>query len=391
MTRRLLVVIVVFALAVAVVRNAAVERWFSTSPASAAGVWSGHPEVERSLAMSGIGQAAAAGRPPGQRVMSMFDDLAIKEPLAIEPLLARAVAAQSAGDVARAERLFRLAEARQGRSLPPHFFLADLYLRTGRAADGLREVANFTRLSPNGVSSGAPYIAQYARNRANWPEMRSIFRSQPELAGPVLSALAQDSTNAPAILALADPAHRNADSPWLRPLLGAMIGAGQYREARSLWAGIANGGRIPSELLHDPQFTDNRSPPPFNWELTQSPVGLAERGRGAGLHVIFYGSQGGPLVRQLLILPPGNYRFRVRVVGAIADPRALSWAVRCDPASSPLAALPLRAPAVLAVTFAVPVGCAAQWLELDGRAQDISGRSDIVISDLALTGGGASG
>ena len=387
-TRRLLALVALLVLGIAVIRNAAVRAFAPTNPGAAVQWWNGNPLAERSLAMARLGEAARSGRPAGPAVMQALDDVAVREPLAIEPLLVRAVSAQTAGDLALAERLYRLAEARQGRSLPPHFFLADLYLRSGRAVDGLREVANLGRLSPGGLSSGAPYIAQYARNPANWPQMRAVFRDQPGLVDHVLKALAQDPANALAILALADRAHRGPDAVWVRPLLDGMIGAGQYRQARALWAGLANVTPGPGALIHDPDFSDGRSPPPFNWDLGQSPAGLAERRQGSGLHIIFYGSQGGPLVRQLLILPPGSYRLALRASGQFSDPQALSWSVRCDKLPAPLAILPMRSPGAFKWSFTVPAGCAAQWLQLDGRAQDFTGRSDIVIPRLELSSGG---
>ncbi|MGH6783819.1 MAG: hypothetical protein ACREBP_04255 [Sphingomicrobium sp.] len=300
MTRRLLALAALLALAILVVRNGAVRAFAPTDPGAAAWWWPGHPLAETSLAMAAVGEAARSGRPAGPATMRALADVAVRDPLAIEPLLVRAVDAQTAGDLGLAERLYRLAEARQGRSLPPHFFLADLYLRSGRAADGLREVANLARLSPGGLGNGAPYIAQYAQDPANWPGMRAIFRDQPGLAVPVLTALAQDPANAKAILALASAEQRGPEAAWLRPLLDAMIAAGQYRRVRALWAGLANVAATPATLIHDSEFTDSRSPPPFNWDLAQSSVGLAERRRGSGLRVFFYGSQGGSLVRQML-------------------------------------------------------------------------------------------
>lgn len=388
-TRRLLALVALLVLGIAVVRNAAVRAFAPTNPGAAVQWWNGNPLAEKSLAMARIGEAARSGRPAAPAVMQALDDVAVKEPLAIEPLLVRAVSAQTAGDLAQAERLYRLAEARQGRSLPSHFFLADLYLRSGRAADGLREVANLVRLSPNGVASGALYLAQYSRNPENWPQTRAVFRRQPPLVDPVLIALAQDPANARAILALADTAHRGPNAVWLRPLLRAMIDAGQYRQAQAYWAGLANVRPAPGTLVHDGDFSDGRSPPPFNWELTQSSVGLAERRRASGLHVIFYGSQGGPLVRQLLILPPGNYRLSLDASGQVADPQALSWSVLCDKSPTPIATFPMRGPGAYGWSFTIPSGCAAQWLQLNGRAQDFTGRSDIVISGLALNPGGA--
>lgn len=385
MFRAPLVIVALLVIASAVVRNGAVHADPGISRDGPGRLWSGHPLTLQSRAMAEVGEAARNGEAAGAATMQMLDQLAIKAPLSIEPVLVAAVAAQDRGDLARAEQLFRLAEQRQGRSLPPHFFLADMYLRTGRLSEGLREVVNLVRLSPNGVASGGPYLAQFAQDPENWPALRWTFRDQPELVDPVLAALAQDPANARAILALADASHRGPGAKWLPALLGSMVKSGQYRQARALWAATANIKGASAATIHDPAFTDGNSPPPFNWELAQSPVGLAERRQGSGLHVIFYGSQGGMLTRQMLILEPGNYRMRMRSSGQISDPLGLSWSVRCDQGKAPLAQFPMRTPGSYNWTFTVPAGCAAQWIELNGRAQDMSGRSDLVISGLELT------
>lgn len=391
MIRRFFVLAAVAVAAIAVVRNGAVLALASSKPAVAERLWSGHPTVQRTAAMAQVGEAARSAQPAGPAAVSALDSVAVRDPLAIEPLLVKAVMAQDAGDSARAERLYALAEARQGRALPPHYFLAELYLRSGRVVDGLRELANLARLSPGGVSSSAPFVAQYARDPGNWPRIRAIFRTQPELVNPVLVALAQDPANARAILALAGPTPRNSTAPWLPPLLGSMIAAGRYAEARSLWFTTGGATAASDALVHDPDFADNRLPPPFNWELAQSPAGLAERSRGSGLHVIFYGSQGGLLARQLLVLAPGQYQISLRVAGQVSDPQAVAWSVRCDKAPLPLAIFPIRGPGISTWSFSVPAGCPAQWLQLDGRAQDINGPSDLSIARIDLRSGGRNG
>lgn len=379
MIRRVVAILALLFLGAAVVRTAAVKAWATNNPDRAARLWSGHPEVLKTLAMSAIGEAARNGRPPGREAERMLAVVAVREPLAIEPLMVRAIGASAAGDSARAEHLFRLATIRQGRALPPHYFLAEQYLRSARVEDGLREVANLARLSPNGVANGAPYFAEYAKNPANWPSMRAIFRDQPRLFEPVMVALAQDPANAPVIMGLSRKSQRTADSTWLKPLLRAMVTSGRFDEARRLWADVSGLPATGGELIHDADFSDPNSPPPFNWELAQSSIGLAERVPGSGLHVIFYGSQGGMLARQLLTLDSGDYRLGIRSGGQIANPEALSWSIRCVKSSSSFAEIPMTSVGPLSAKISVPADCAAQWLELDGRTQDITGRSDISI------------
>src|SRR5438270_52346 len=103
-------------------------------------------------------------------------------------------------------------------------------------------------------------------------------------------------------------------------------------------------------------------PPPFNWVLTSSAVGVAERQPGGRLHVVFYGQEDGFLASQLLVLPPGSYRLSMGLLGDTSHPRALSWSVWCDRAAEPLASVTLDVAAARGLRFQVPGGCPAQWL-----------------------------
>ena len=166
-------------------------------------------------------------------------------------------------------------------------------------------------------------------------------------------------------------------------MLDTLVKVGQGRQARALWArdaGVADAGA----LIHDGRFTDGRSPPPFNWQLAGSAIGLTERQKGGGLHVIFHGTQMGALARQLLVLAPGTYRLSADVRARIADPRALSWTIECPGAAAPIANLPVERSGALAWRFTVPAGCAAQWLSLAGRPGDIGGDSEVTIASIAL-------
>ena len=62
-------------------------------------------------------------------------------------------------------------------------------------------------------------------------------------------------------------------------------------------------------------FSKPVPPPPFNWALTTSGVGLAERQPGGRLHAIFYGNVDGVLASQLVAMPAGTYRVGMQLVG----------------------------------------------------------------------------
>jgi len=380
--RRLLVLLLTLLIAVQVVRNAAVAAFADGSPDLAARVWRGHPGAETSLGMIEIGRAARERRPVSPAVFAMMDDAAVKAPLAPEPFLVRGVQAQLAGNRPLAIEAFAAASQRDPRSLPAHYFLADTLFRAGDTRRGLNEIAVLARLAPGGLSSVAPYLAAYARDPTTWPELRQLFRSAPELEESALSALATDPANVGAIMALADQRHRRPDSAWLPVLVNSLIAAGQYAKARDVWATTSHVQA--GSLLYDPNFAEPGAPPPFNWELTSSTVGLAERRSGGGLHVIFYGHDDGLLARQLLVLPAGSYRISMSANAVPGDSHGLNWSVRCDGSQTPLTAMPLDVAPKRAWSLTVPAACPAQWLELSGVSSDVGRQSEATIRSVRL-------
>jgi hypothetical protein len=374
-----------------VVRNALVIQLAENSPGAAARVWPNHPDVAISQGMTAIGAAAHRGKPADAAALSKIARAAAKAPLAPEPFLVRGVQAQVAGDAGTAQRAFLAAEWRDPRSLAARYFLADTYFRSGDARHGLPEFAALARLAPDGTVKVAPFVATYASDRANWPMLRALFRSDPPLQDVVLGTLAGNAANAEAILALADAEHRNAASPWLPSLLEKLIAAGQYRQARAVWANVAHVRTGTDALLFDPRFSNKNAPPPFTWALTSSAVGMAERQAGGRLHVIFYGQDQGVLARQLLVLAPGAYRLAMHVAGGGSHRSSLRWTLTCAGAASPTAEARLDSLGSRPWTFQVPPGCTAQWLDLIGSSSDIPQQVDVTISDLSLSKAESSG
>ncbi|HET7605018.1 MAG TPA: hypothetical protein VFK28_02985 [Sphingomicrobium sp.] len=387
--RRVLVVVLALLLAVQVVRNAAVAALAPLRPASAARFWAGHPSVEIARGLAEIGTASRERRRIDPHVFRMFEDAAAKSPLSPEPFLVRGVRAQTAGNAEAAKAAFLAAQWRDPRSMPAAYFLAGYYLRSGPLLKGLKQVTILARLSPNGAGAAAPFVAAYAKDRSNWPEMRALFRSQPALENDVLTALARDAGNAEAILALADVGHRRPESNWLPILLSNLVASGDYARARAIWSSVGAGGAGDGGLVFDPGFSIPEPPPPFNWSFGSSDVGLAERQRGKKLHVIFYGNVDGALASQLVLLPPGRYRLQMQLAGSSAHPELLRWSVRCEKSNEPIADIAINEAAVHGWTFEIPANCPAQRLELIGRSADIAQQAEARITDLKLTRSGS--
>ena len=365
-----------------VVRTAAVRALGETSPASAARLWPTHPDVQLSLALTEIAAATRDGRPVSPAVFQSVASASRKAPLAPEPFLVRGVQAQVAGNLSLAERAFVEARWRDGRSLPARYFLAEHYLRQREAAKGLREIVALTRLIPGGELQLAPYVARYAHSPANQDQLRALFRTEPSLEHSVLATLAADARNADLIVALSNPQRRSSKSPWLPALLESLVADRQYSKAREIWATVSRVRPDPREIVFDPHFTRPDEPPPFNWTLTSSTVGLAERQRGGGLHVLYYGQEDGPLASQLLVLPGGTYRLGTKAAGA-ARADSLRWTLVCATTNAPIASVPLRN-ATGGWRFRVPGDCAAQRLELAGVSSEAPQQVDVTIQSISL-------
>jgi len=209
--------------------------------------------------------------------------------------------------------------------------------------------------------------------------VRALFKSDPSLEDATLSALAADARNADLVLALGDV--RNRPGTWSDKLVASLVAGQQYGRAHAVWTQRAHAG--PGSGVFDPGFTRSDAPPPFNWALTSSTVGLAERRQG--LHVIFYGQEDGVLASQLLLLGPGDYRLAMPVTGDVAHARSLVWTLTCVNSNTVIARFVLDPPAAArGWAFSVPAGCPAQRLELSGVSTDMPQQVDVTIPRLQL-------
>ncbi|MEO8453659.1 MAG: hypothetical protein ABI454_00730 [Sphingomicrobium sp.] len=382
MVRRLLVLALALLLAAQVVRNAAVAALAEKSPVAAFRAWPAHPAVELALGMTEIGTAAHERKAVGPATFAIIDDAAGKAPLAPEPFLVRGVQAELAGNSNLAAQAFAAAEWRDPRSLPAHYFLADLYYRSGDPRRTLEQIAALARLTPSGSQTIAPYLAAYAKNRSAWPYLRELFRSNPGLGDASLTALARDPAYADSVLALADGRHTDG-SDWPPALINSLVTARQYSKARTIWAATSH-VRLPADpTVYDAAFVDSKSRPPFNWSLVSSTVGLAERDGGGRLHVMFYGHEDGLLAQEMILLSPGAYRMTLVVSGDLSRASAISWSLRCDGAPKPFASVAIDA-AAHGWVFSVPPECPAQWLAISGASADIAQQSDVTIGNLKI-------
>ena len=370
-------VTVAVALAVEVARLSAAEALAETRTERAALIGSHVPAVLASGAMAEVGRAAAHGQLPSALARDQLHQLSAAAPLDPEPYLVAAAVAQKEEDLGRAEALLLHARALDPRSAAARYLLADVWLRTGRIADGLGEMAILTRLLRGTSVELVPALADYARTPGAAQRLQSVLQKNPPLRSPLLTALAADPANTQLVLNL-ESATADIDNgrpkTWRARLLQGLIERGEYDEAYRLWRRFA-GVTGPRPLLFNGDFEMLSAPTPFNWQFWSTGAGLAEPGNGS-VRVLYYGRDNVRLASQMLLLPAGRYRFS-SVISGRAAPGSLAWTIRC--AGGPQV-MQLDLSMGSSAAFTVPsANCPAQTLTLNGLGQEMAQESELRI------------
>jgi len=339
------------------------------------------PAALASTAMAGIGEAAAQGADPGEATARQLRSVAVSDPLRTEPFLVEAALAERAGAYDRAKQLLVEARSRDPRSAAARYLYADTAVRQGKVVEGLREMAVLSRLVPGASIQLVPALAQFAHTPGSHDKLAGILAQNPQLRNPLLVALAANPDNADLIVALAGPPSANPSldtRAWQVRLLLGLVARADYQRAYDLWRHFALLPAGAQPLLFNGSFRDVGAPPPFNWAFSASPAGVAEPGAHR-LRVLFYGREDAVLATQLLILPPGSYRFEAPISGDIVA-GSLSWTLSCVGAKAPLMDIRLGGSTPPSGTFTVPAsGCQAQGLQLNGHLEESPEDSDVRI------------
>lgn len=309
-------------------------------------------------------------------------------PLGYEPYLYVGAERVLAGD-ARGEALVREAIRRNPRSTHARGLLLRYYAQTGNLPRAIAEVAGLVRLSPDEASELVFAIGSQMRTPAMIDDAVNALRGTPRLYPSLVNGFVRQQPNAALVAALRDrlPPRAVASQDVSRPLVDALVGTGDYRGARRIWA-RSFGTNGQAALLYDSAFRDGRAPPPFNWSLTQSDLGVAERQRGGGVYIEYFGREAGTLAQQITVLPPGKYRLAARLLPGESLAEKLFVRVSCARTDSLLELAELR-PAidretVVAVDFAVTPACDAQKVEIIGRPGAAPGSATVVVRNMGL-------
>lgn len=343
------------------------------------------PASLTAASMAQVGEAAAQGANLGEPTLERLRALAHLAPFQVEPFLVEAAVAERDGDYGRATQLLNHAKARDPRSIAAHFLSADVATRRGDVLEALREIAVLTRLVPGTGVKLVPGLAEFVKLPGSREKLATVLAENPQLKNPLLTALAEDPDNADLIVALAGKRTGPYDSDtrtWQGRLLLGLTNRGQYGRAYALWRYFSEIPQSQRPLLFNGSFREVAAAPPFNWSLSTSPAGVTETGPHK-LRVLYYGREDALLASQLLVLPPGRYRFTYVLTGSPVK-NALSWNLACAGSNAAIMNLNLNGGGG-GGTFTVPgSACPAQQLQLNGHAQESPQDTDVRIGPVDI-------
>ncbi|MEJ6010334.1 hypothetical protein [Novosphingobium aquae] len=317
-----------------------------------------------------------------------------KAPLAYEPFMAVAASGfreKAAIGTAADAKLLTEALRRNPRSREARYFLMRHALGSGDLNGAVGHIAVLNRLT-NGVTDQLmPGLGAAIRSEKQVDEAVTALAPHPELLEPFLKGFSAKAKPAALSTRLVQRLPRSsfANPAVRRQAIRLLISAQAFTQARGLWgAGAASSG-----LIHSPDFSDTKAPPPFNWDLRADATGAAERDPAGGLAIDYFGRTPGPLVSQLLTLAPGTYKARLDYRTTGGTPGALGVQMTCAGKDLRVFDQPLTGAAgvsqALVVTFTVPQGCPGQQLAIAGRMQESRDSQQALVQKLDVTTGAA--
>lgn len=295
-------------------------------------------------------------------------------PLAFEPFFVAAAGGFRQPKQAGTEQdvvLLNEALRRNPRSREARLFLLRHAVAKGNLGGAIDQIAALNRLTTS-TEKLMLAVGQAVNSPKLVDEAATALQPHPELFRPFLQgfALAHQPRDIASRMIARLPASAMNDPQVRRIAIRELVRVQAFAEARQLWGK----GTATSGVIHSPDFTDTKAPPPFNWELAADETGAAERVKGGGLSLDYFGRHPGPLASQLLTLAPGSYRAKVIYRSEGGTPGALGLQVQCIGQESNLLDQPLDAAIgvnqALTVGFTIPAGCAGQMLNLAGRPRE---------------------
>lgn len=290
--------------------------------------------------------------------------------------------AEVRGDKAAARRYFGYAQKLSRRDLRTQLFMIEDAVQREDIPGALRHYDATLRVSPNLGEMLYPVLASASADPVIRRELVKTLAGEPVWGESFIEFAASKGLDPKSTAALFLGLRRAGVAvPEIARsgAVNALIGGGQFNAAWSYYASIRPGAD--RRRSRDSRFTANlERPSQLDWTPINDGAGLTSSIQGGIFDFYAPASVGGPMLRQLQLLPAGTYRLNGHSIGIEQPAGALPyWTLRCqDGRELGRVEVPNSSASKgnFTGTFSVPEDCAVQTLVLAARPSDeVSGLS----------------
>lgn len=305
-----------------------------------------------------------------------------QDPTAVAAIATLGLNAQVRGDTAGARRLFAFAERLSRRDLPTQLWAVEDAVGRGDITGAIRHYDVALRTSSSAPNLLFPILASAIAEPSVRASLAGTLATKPNWGADFVAYVAGNSPTPRATASLFLALRRlgiavpeQADTK----LITSLVARNEFEPAWSYYSKIRPGSD--RWRSRDPRFiADFSFPSPFDWVPVNDAgtnASIQRSDKGGLIDLSAPASVGGPLLRQLQLLPPGNYQMKGHSMG-INQSRAANpyWTLTC-PDGHELGRVVVpnsdQAGGLYTGRFSVPGDCSVQTLTLVARPSDAAG------------------
>ena len=337
--------------------------------------WNAAARAEQATALLTQGQDRATAEQVRALSVAALQD----QPLSVPAVRALGVAQAIAGEESPAGRTMAFAETLSRRDLPTELWLIEDRVARGDVAGALVHYDRALRSADTAPDLLFPVLVAASADPAVARPLARLVATRPLWWRDYLTRLIQANPSSAGTATIVAAVRLDPSDADERGLLSSAM-------TRLADAGRADlAGRLApvSGKLTNGGFEAQSGLVPFDWRLAEegdfdAEIDARADGRGNALFLDARSGRGGTVARQLLTLAPGRYRL-TGTVGDVAAGEIPTVYLACAGQAPVIGRFRTRAApaggAPFAIDFAVPSGCAGQWLSIEAVAPlDVSDR-----------------
>ncbi|HEX8512970.1 MAG TPA: hypothetical protein VF688_07665 [Allosphingosinicella sp.] len=318
-------------------------------------------------------------------------------PLAFEPFLIAARAAEQKGDLRKAILLMEEVRHRRYSHPAARMQLMIYYIKAERYPEALAEIDFILRRNEDLRPALLPELTKLVANPRGRAALAAILAKDPTWKKDFFAAAGARKVATADARALHDEIRKLKPAGDLllerQLILQTQASSGDYAGARQTWlAALPAQERAVSRYMFDGAFRGVAAPAPFGWTFKDVEAGRAEPARDGQrnyLDVAYFGGRSVVLAEQTLALAPGTHNLRLvaRSPNGITSGR-LFWRLTCLPGDSQIGVLDMSRAAAdnrrFSASFTVPSGCPGQALTLIAEPGDVAASVNLEIASMEI-------